>query len=404
MFTGLAFLPLVFDTMVGMSKKLDKIFPKNFYWGAASASYQVEGGIENCDWAQAAREGKVPECGDACDHYHKYQGDFDIAKDLGHNATRISLEWARIEPEEGKFDKSAIEHYKKVLQYIVSKDMTPFVTLWHFTLPQWLADKGGFESPDAAEYFARYCEHVVRELGDECRHWATINEPVVFASNGYMRGNWPPFKKRFRSYEKTFKNLAKAHKLAYKRVKNLDIGCEVGIVKDNIYFHGNWNPFNKIIAACMNWWWNRRFLNKISGNFDSIGLNYYFHKKFGDKATYEKTDMGWDIYPEGLYYTIRELKQYDKPIFIAEAGIADERDIHRAEYIRDLVYWTALAVERGANVRAFMYWSLLDNFEWALGFEKRFGLIEIDYKTQKRKVRESAYVYKKICQNNGVVD
>ncbi len=377
-------------------------FPKSFYWGAATASYQIEGGIENCDWAQAGRDGKVPEAGKACDHYNRYEEDFDLAKELGHNSTRISIEWARIEPEEGKFDQKEIEHYKKVLQYILAKDMTPFVTLWHFTLPQWFADKGGFENPEAPEYFARYCEYVVGELRDECRHWATMNEPVVFASNGFLRGNWPPFKKQYRTYERVFRNLAKAHILAYKKTKDLDIGCEVGIVKDNIYFHANWNPFNKIAAAFMNWWWNRRFLNKIYGYFDSIGLNYYFHKKFGDTAKYEKSDMGWDIYPEGLYHTLRELKPYNRPIFVAEAGIADEHDKYRATYIKDLVHWTGVALERGANVRGFLYWSLLDNFEWALGFEKRFGLIEVDYKTQKRTVRKSALEYKKICKNNGL--
>ena len=382
---------------------MDKgIFPEGFYWGAATASYQVEGGIENCDWAKAAREGKVPEAGIAADHYNRYEKDFDLAKELGHNSTRISIEWARVEPEEGKFNREAIEHYKKVLLYIVSKDMTPFVTLWHFTLPQWFADKGGFENPEADKIFARYCAYVVGQLGNECRHWATINEPVVFCSSGYMRGNWPPFKKEFRAYGRVFKNLVKAHKLAYKEIKNLDIGCEVGIVKDNIYFHANWNPFNKIAAVFMNWWWNRRFLNKIRGHFDSIGLNYYFHKKFGDRSTYEKTDMGWDIFPEGIYHTLRELKQYEKPIFVAEAGIADERDKNRANYIKELVHWTGIAIERGANVRGFLYWSLLDNFEWMFGFEKRFGLVEVDYKTQDRRVRKSAYEYKKICDHNGV--
>ncbi|MCI5108505.1 MAG: glycoside hydrolase family 1 protein [Candidatus Pacebacteria bacterium] len=382
-----------------MSKKF---FPKKFHWGAATASYQIEGGIDNNDWSMASKDGKVPACDRATDHYSRYKEDIDLAKSLGHNSIRISIEWSRIEPEEGKFDEKEIEHYKDVLSYIISKDMTPFVTIWHFTLPVWFRDIGGFLNKKSPGYFARYCEYVVSELGNLCRHWATINEPVVFATNGYIRGFWPPFEKSFRSYNRVFNNLVKAHKLSYKRIKSLDIGCELGIVKDNIYFHSNWNPFNKILAGVMSWWWNRRFLNKIHGYFDSIGLNYYFHKKFGDNSIYEKTDMDWDIYPEGIYYVIRELKQYDKPIFIAEAGIADEKDKYRGDYIKDLISNTHKAIEHGANVRGFMYWSLLDNYEWAHGFEKRFGLIEVDYKTLKRKIRPSAYEYKKICQSNSI--
>ena len=325
-----------------------------------------------------------------------------MAKSLGHNATRISIEWARIEPEEGKFDMAEIEHYKKVLESIHDRGMMPFVTLWHFTLPQWFADQGGFENKKSPEFFARYCEFVVKNLGDYCRHWVTINEPLVYTNNGYIRRFWPPLKRSLRLYNKVFNNLVRAHIRAYEKIKNLDIACEVGIVKDNFYWHANWNPFNKIAALFMGWWWNRRFLNKIKQSVDSIGLNYYFHKKFGDTATYEKSDMGWDLYPEGLYHTLRELKQYNKPLFVAEAGIADEKDFYREDYIRDMLYWMHVAIERGAVVRGFLYWSLLDNYEWAHGFGKRFGLIEIDYENQKRTIRKSALAYRDICKSNSL--
>ncbi len=380
-----------------------RTFPDGFYWGAATASYQVEGGIENCDWAEAGRKGRVPVCGDACDHYNRFEEDFKIAKELGHNALRISIEWARIEPKEGEFDMREIEHYKMVLKSLHEKELMPFVTLWHFTLPQWFADKGGFEHKDSPEIFARYCEFVVKELGQYCRHWATINEPVVYTNNSYLRKFWPPFKRSIFLYNKVFSNLVKAHKEAYKKIKDIDIACEVAIVKDNFYWHSNWNPFNMIIASFMGWWWNRRFLNKVYQYTDTIGLNYYFHKKFGDTAQYEKSDMGWDLYPEGIYHALRELKQYGKPLFVAEAGIADEKDVYRADYVKNLVYWTHYAIERGADIRGFLYWSLLDNYEWAHGFEKRFGLVEIEYKTKERKVRESAWEYKKVCQSNGIM-
>ena len=172
-----------------------KVFPKDFYWGSATASYQVEGGIENNDWAKAARDGRVPVCGLACDHYHRYEDDFAIAKSLGHNAHRLSVEWSRIEPEEGKFDSEAIKHYRQVLESLNKQGLKTFVTIWHFTLPLWFSQSGGFERSNSPEVFARYAAYVVKELGDLCEHFSTMNEPNVFASNGWLRGTWPPFKR-----------------------------------------------------------------------------------------------------------------------------------------------------------------------------------------------------------------
>lgn len=403
-------------------------FPEGFYWGAATASYQIEGGIENCDWAEAAREGKVPVCGQACDHYNRYEEDFDIAKELGHNCHRISVEWARIEPEEGKFNEEEIEHYRKVLAALRERRLKPFITLWHFTLPQWFADKGGFEHKDSAKIFARYCAYVAKKLGNDCRHFATMNEPLVFVSNGYRRGNWPPFKcwpgmgilagvpghrsftgqeisiKNVFRYFKVAKNIAKAHNAAYDAMNKVTFGAEIGLVHQVILFHANNNPFNKIMAAIMNWHWTYSFLGATHKKCDSIGMNYYLHKKFGDKTEYQKTDMGWDVYPEGIEKSLLMLKRYKKPLWVSEAGVADADDDMRADYITRLIKAMARAISKGADLRGFTYWSLLDNYEWAEGFEKRFGLVEINYGTLERKVRPSAYAYKKIIEQNGLVD
>lgn len=402
-------------------------FPEGFYWGAATASFQVEGGIENTDWAQAARDGWVPPCGSACDHYNRFEGDFDIAKELGHNAHRFSIEWARIEPEEGKFDEQEIEHYRAVLQALHARGLKPYITLWHFTLPLWFSESGGFERKDSPEIFARYCAYVVSKLGDLCGDFSTMNEPNVFGSNGWLRGSWPPFKrfsltdhvsitnsgrifeaKSSRGlrplflYLRVMKNLARAHNAAYDAIKRVAPQVDVSVVKHVILFHANWNPINRLAAAVANYQWTYKFMNRVHKKCDSIGLNYYFHKKFGDTATYEKTDMDWDIYPEGVEDALMMLVRYKKPLFVSESGLADERDIHRADYITRQVQATWRAIARGADVRGHMYWSLFDNYEWALGFEKRFGLVTINYETLERKIRPSAYIYKAICIENGV--
>lgn len=404
-----------------------KKFPDGFYWGAATAAYQVEGGIENTDWAKAAREGRVPVCGRACDHYNRFEEDFDIAKTLGHNAHRFSLEWARIEPEEGRFDEHEIEHYRTVIQALKQRGMRPFVTLWHFTLPLWFSESGGFEREDAAKIFARYAGFVAEKLGEEIEGISTMNEPIVFSSNGYLRGTWPPFY-RFaltdliaitnsgKSYEarpsrgispviryfKVQNTLARAHNAAYDAIKEVNQHIDVSIVKHVIMFRSNWNPVNKLIAYFANWQWTYRFMKRVYKKCDSIGLNYYFYKKFGDTEVYKKTDMDWDFVPEAIYHALKLLSRYQKPLFVSEAGLADADDSDRAEYIKKQVEATWQAIQDGVDVRGHMYWSLLDNYEWALGFEKRFGLIEIDYNTLERKIRPSAYVYKKICEQNGV--
>ncbi len=384
---------------------MERKFPEGFYWGAATASYQVEGGIENCDWAEAARAGRVPPCNKACDHYNRFESDFDIAKELGHNCHRISIEWARIEPEEGKFDEREIGHYLAVLAALRERRLKPFVTMWHFTLPQWFVEKGGFENPESPEIFARYCAYVAKKLGNDCRHFATMNEPTVFASLGWIRGDWPPFrKKNYRGYWRVMNNLTRAHNLAYDAIKAAAFGAEVGIVHHTVYFHANGNPINKLRARFMNWISTHHVISQVYNKCDSIGVNYYQHKKFGDTKIYEKTDMNWDVYPEGLYGALMMLKRYGKPLWVSEAGVADAKDAIRADYITRLARAMHAALQRGADVRGYMYWSLLDNYEWAQGFEKRFGLVEIDYQTLERKIRPSAYVYKQIIEHNGLLE
>ena len=380
-----------------------KNFPDNFYWGSATSSYQVEGGIENCDWASQCRNYPrvelksqkpcVPCAGRACDHYNLYEKDFDLIKQLGQNAHRLSIEWSRIEPEEGRFDEKEIEHYRKVLQSLRDRGIEPFVTLWHFTLPLWFAKKGGFENPKAPEIFARYCGYVVERLGDMAKFWMTMNESMVYASGGYLKGVWPPFNKNFFRFLKVIKTLISSHLASYIIIRKINPELRVGIAKNNIYFES---------FPLISHFWNFYFLNKIKNHLDFIGLNYYFHRKLFGNKNKEVSDMNWEIYPKGIYYLLRELKLYNLPIYITENGLADAKDTKREKFIKEHLFWAHKAIEEGVDLRGYFYWSLLDSFEWAYGFGPRFGLVEMDYENMERKIRPSAWEYKKICETNSL--
>lgn len=378
-------------------------FPENFLWGAACASYQVEGGIENNDWAEAARAGKVPVCGSACDHYNKYESDFDTAQKLGHNCHRISIEWSRIEPEEGKFDQEEVAHYRNVINSLKVRGLEPFVTFWHFTQPVWFSKDGGFENKKSIERFKNYVEFVTKEILDDVIYVQTINEPLIWAGNGYLRGYWPPFKKSWLRYLRVMKNQIKAHNECYRVIKLIRPDMQVSVAAHNMYFEARGiNPFNYVAVPVYSWLWNRHFLNKIKNHIDFIGLNQYFYKPIGPKPRLPKSDMGWDIHPESLYHVLKELGRYGKPIYITENGLADHDDSRRKDFIVDYLFQVHRAIESGVDVRGYFYWSLLDNYEWAHGFNKRFGLIEINFTTKDRSIRPSAYTYKEICETNSL--
>lgn len=394
-------------------------FSEGFYWGAATSAHQVEGGNNN-DWSVWEKENaerlageakkkrpkwqqeKFPEMfdprnyvsGRACDHYNRYKEDFDIAKSLGHNAHRFSIEWSRIEPEEGKFDEKEIEHYRKVIRALRERGMDPFVTLWHWPVPLWLRGKGGWESKEIANYFCRYAEKIVSEFKNDVKFWITLNEPEIYALNSYLKSVWPPQKKNPVVYLRIIRNLIKAHKAAYKVIKKIQPDAQVGIAKNNVYFE-RWP------LPLVDWWWNRYFLNQIKNEQDFIGLNHYFHRRFPENKNKIVSDMGWELYPEGIYCVLKSLKKYDKPIYITENGLADSRDEHREWFIKESLKNIHKAIREGIDVRGYFYWSLLDNFEWDKGFWPRFGLVEVDYKTMARKIRPSAEVYAEICKNNG---
>jgi len=394
-------------------------FPKGFLIGAASAAHQVEGNNINSDWWYWEQQGKVPKSGDCTDHYNRFDEDFKLAADLGLNSMRISIEWARIEPKEGQWDGAAVEHYRKVLKSMKSHGLTRVVTLWHWTLPQWLSSKGGFENPESVHAFARFTWFIVKNLGSEVDLWMTLNEPEIHAGLGYQQGVHPPFKKDLYASYKVLQNLIKAHKIAFHTIKQTYPKAMVGIAKNSSYYEPyKKNILNRMVVFFADRISNHYFLEKIKNHLDFIGVNYYFYNRihvdlkgyhemnfnFGQgqltlKDSTDRSDMGWLLYPKGLYYLLLDLKKYKKPIYITENGLADAADSRRGKYLREVLTWVQKAIAQGVDVRGYLHWALTDNYEWTQGFGPRFGLIEIDYTTQARKVRSSAAILKEIEYN-----
>lgn len=408
-------------------------FPDGFLWGAATSAYQVEGGNRN-DWsewekknaerlAEEARtkwqkwqQEKFPEmfesenyiCGRACDFYNRYEADLDIAKSLGLNAFRISIEWSRIEPEEGKFDEREIEHYRKVLKAIRARGMEPFVCLWHWTNPVWFEKFGGWASKKSIKYFVRYTEKIVKSLGKDIKFWLVINEPNVYTGFSYLLGTQPPGKKNPLYFFRAYFNLLRAYKKSYKIIHSIKPGSKVSFAHSAVFFQVDiWKPINKLLAYFLSSFSN--FFTKRTAKFlDFIGYNYYIRIVVTYKKRKipieEKTDLDWEICPEGIYHVLKKLRKYKLPIYITENGLADSADANREKFIKEHLFWIHRAVREGVGVRGYMYWSLLDNFEMpeVRGFWPRFGLVEVDYKTMERKIRPSAQEYAKICKNNSL--
>jgi beta-glucosidase len=380
--------------------------PPGFLLGAATSAHQVEGNNMNSDWWHYEKSGKLPVSGTACDHYNRYEEDFQIAKDIGLNAFRISIEWSRIEPAENQWDKTAIEHYRKVLKKMKELGLVRNVTLHHFTLPLWLAEQGGFETKKGIEAFARFAWFVAQNLGDEIDMWGTINEPEVFVGHGYLLGAWPPFRKNIFQAIKVYRNLGRAHIAAYRAIKEVLPQAFVGIVKNNMYYEPYKNNLlNKLACRVITFWRNKWLLNMVKEDLDFIGINYYYTiilnlnwlgVKTMNSQDRPKSDMGWQTFPEGIYHVLSQLKKYNKPVYITENGIANARDDMRKDYIRQHLNWALKAKAEGLDLRGYFYWSLLDNYEWADGYGPRFGLVEMNYETQERKIRPSADIFKEM--------
>jgi len=419
---------------------------KDFLWGSATASHQVEGYCTNNNWYRfesAVNEQGKPrilngqKAGAASDHWNRYKEDIQLMKDLSLNAYRFSVEWSKIEPEQGKFDEKALDHYENVVDELIANGIEPMVTLHHFTDPIWFEAQGAFLQENSPDIFADFVEKVVARLGSKVELWCTINEPSVYSLQGYFKTHFPPAVKDPEHVGIVFRNLLRAHTAAYRRIKKLRPEAQVGLVAALVLYDPPhpWNLLDVMLARSYNRSTNELHLtylvdglfnfsipgagrvsykSDVKDAFDFIGLNYYtrFFQKFtfsGDeqsaevlKAPPEKlTDMRWEIYPEGLYRTLKMISRYtSKPVYITENGLADDSDTRRAGFIEDHLRVLNKASADGMNVKGYFYWSLLDNFEWAFGFERRFGLYHVDYATQKRTLREGSKKYPEIIRQS----
>lgn len=397
-------------------------FPKNFLWGSAISAYQTEGGNKNSDYEVWGKIKGIEVAGTACDHYNRFIEDLAIAKGLNHNAFRFSIEWARIEPRKGKFSKRELDHYKKVLQEIRKRGLKSVVTLYHFTLPSWLSKIGGWENPKAIDYFIRYTNYVVENIGGMIDYIITINEPFVYCMHAYLLDDLPPARKSLMKLFKVLFKLIKAHKKVYIQIKN-KVRVPVGYSKNVPYitaFKKN-NILDRLMAKLLEYLFNGITLKSLSRSTDFIGLQYYNRARIQFKLSGDHlhlfnewgvenvergkrvTDMGWEIYPEGIYNVLKRLGKYNLPIMITENGLADESDKFRKDFIKYHLINVNHAIREGVKVIGYLYWSLLDNFEWKAGKSKRFGLVKIDYKDGfRRRVRDSAGYYSEICRRNEV--
>lgn len=388
-------------------------FPDGFLWGTATASHQVEGGNDN-DWsAWEAAGGSKDRSGRACDHWDfaTFRRDVALMRTLGMNSYRMSVEWSRVMPRPGEIDRGALAKYRLMLETLKAEGLTTMVTLHHFTNPCWFVAQGGWERGSPAP-FLRFVDATAQALGDRVDLWATFNEPIGYAILGWAVGIWPPGRKRdVIGAIRVCRKLAAAHNAAYRALKRIG-DTPVGVVHSMIRYE----PFteslsDRAIASFANYAGNQWFLRRTTNDF--IGMNYYMRERLHVPSVFPPqlkravpehptSDFGWEIYPKGICDLLRTLKRYRVPVYVTENGIADATDEKRATFIREHLRWVHRAIEDGVDVRGYFHWSLVDNFEWAEGYSKKFGLIDVDRDTQERRPRPSAFAYRDIARANAV--
>ncbi len=407
---------------------------ENLMLGTATAATQIEGGDENNSWARFAREGKIKDGTTpvrANDHYARFKEDIDLMAEMGLQIYRFGIEWSRIEPQRGVYSQDAISHYREEIEYMVSKGILPLLTLHHFSNPLWFEDMGAFEHKDSPEIFLSFVKVAIESFGDIVSEYITINEPNIYCTNSLLFGEWPPEKTSMTSVVRAFSNLTAAHILAYNYIheKRREMGYDdtkVSFANHLRIFEpqNKKNPLHHMFASLAEYLFQdaittammtgkcrypvlRRKGIKKGKYYDFIGINYYSRstvKGLADGVREEcyKNDLGWEIYHEGLLELSERLyEKYQAPIYVTENGTCDNSDSFRSRFIYDQL---KLISERDNHMTRYYHWTFTDNFEWKEGERARFGIVHVDYETQKRTVKQSGLFYSSIIRNGGVTD
>ena len=433
-----------------MAKQRILRFPEGFLWGTASASYQCEGGNTNSQWYRWGQQGHIltdESCAGADNWWEDAESDFKLAEQMENNALRLSLEWSRIEPAEGRWDSAAIERYRAMLNDLRQRHMIPVVALHHFSEPLWFADRGGFANEANIAFFVRYAEHAVRALGDLCDFWITLNEPNVYATRGYVLGSFPPGEQQIVRAFQVMRNMIQAHVQSFYAIRRLQPEGQIGYCLHYRLFDAanNLSPFDRGAAEMQETLFNWALLQAAetghftfpldvllapiehaAGTRDYHGVNYYTRdmvkfdltnpaELFGQRfvrpgAVCNDPGLGnvfGEIYPEGIYRVLRAIYRRtrgNKPFYITENGFSDAGDSRRPRAILEHLAMLHRAISEGIPVRGYLHWSLVDNFEWDEGWSARFGLIELDLRTMQRIPRASASMFGEICRANAITE
>jgi beta-glucosidase len=383
-------------------------FPQGFVWGAAGSAHQIEGGNTNSDWWEfehAPGSLCVESSGDACDSYHRWPDDLDLVAGMGLGAYRFSLEWSRIEPAEGEFSVAELDHYRRICAGCHERGIVPVVTFHHFTTPSWLAARGSFEALDAPDRFGRFVERVGAHLGDLIGWACTINEPNVIGAMGYTVGEYPPgVKDDLTRHLAVNESMVRAHRLAVEALRSGPGSYPIGLTLSMAEIVAD--EGGEVTRDMAEEVLENVFLRAAEGD-DYIGVQAYTRMHFGpeglapDDPSVPQTQMGTENWPGAVAHCVRRSAAFTGlPILITESGIATEDDRQRIVYLDSVLRDVGACLDDGIDVRGFFVWSLLDNFEWNMGFRPKLGLHAVDRVTFDRTAKPSAAWFGKVARTN----